>query len=162
MSEPMQIRCSSPRICSGDMYSGVPASRCPQISVGEKSETNTLLDASNRRFPGWMSPCTSLCRCAVWRAPATVAISLALSAYDGREPRRIAARLVPSMNRQTTKQGSVSVDPTSNTGTMFGWERAAACRDSARQAASCSGWAVSSEWATLMATGRSIWSSRAR
>ena len=162
MSEWAPIRCSSPRICSGDMYAGVPASLCPQTSVGEKSETKIFPDLSSRILPGWMSPCTIICRWASWRASATVATISALLVNDGRESRNLSARLVPSMNRQTTKQGYASVDPTSYTGTMFGWEMAAACRDFVRQATNWSGWAVSSGWVTLMATSRCICSSWAR
>ena len=82
-----------------------------------------------------------------------------LSSLEGRESRSLAARLMPSMNRQTTKHGYPSIDPTSYTGTMFGWEMAAACRDSLKKPANWSGSAVSSGWATLMATGRCICSS---
>ena len=130
----------SPRACSGDMYSGVPAPRPVWVRRASsaararpKSVRRTPSDGdSSRMFAGFTSRWTSPFS---WAAPNASAVSSAIRNAS-------AVGIVPSRSRRCcsdspctngiTSTGTPAYSSTASTGTTFGWVIDAAARPSRR------------------------------
>src|SRR5215472_845084 len=163
---------SSARICSGDMYRGVPSTRPSSVRMPEAETfampkstslgvTSPSGSTERKMFAGVTSRCTTPHACAWARADssgtamATASLQLSVpcrrSHFSSDSPRR------SSITRTSAPSGSSS---RSKTRTMLRWTSMAPSFASWRNRASAS-WFDSARWSSFIATNASVVSLRA-